>query len=136
MAGSIVNFYKWIMYPIYESLKWQRVLVSLPLINLYYMWLSEQKPAMFAHRLNSVYCASLIATLNNYTRSLPPLANVNWSAFPQCFFSDHVNSRLVEWRQWRAPVWQWGSDIAPTLCTHLSRPCSGLLALCGCMWMS
>ena len=25
-----------------------------------------------------------IATLNNYTCSLSPLANVNWSAFPEC----------------------------------------------------
>ena len=27
-----------------------------------------------------------IATLNNYTCSLPPLAKVDWSAFPECFF--------------------------------------------------
>ena len=38
----------------------------------------------------------LIATYN-YAGSLSPLANVNWSAFPEC---DHVNSQLVKWCQW------------------------------------
>ena len=31
------------------------------------------------------FIAQLIATLNNYACSLPPLANVDWSAFPECF---------------------------------------------------
>ena len=43
------------------------------------------KPAMFAHKLKFILLAQLIATLNNYAYSLPPLANVNWSAFPECF---------------------------------------------------
>ena len=50
------------------------------------MWLSEQKPAMFAYKLKFILLPQLIATLNNYACLLPPLANVNWSAFPECFF--------------------------------------------------
>ena len=50
--------------------------------------------------------------------------------------SDYVNPRLVKWHQWRAPIWHWESDIAPTVSTRLSRPCSGILADCGCTWMS
>ena len=42
---------------------------------------AQQKPAMFVHELNLFYFPSLIATLNNYACSLPPLANVNCSAF-------------------------------------------------------
>ena len=30
-----------------------------------------------------------MATPNNYACSLSPLANVNWFASPECFFSDH-----------------------------------------------
>ena len=51
-------------------------------------------------------------------------------------FADHVNSRLVKWCQRRAPSWLWGSDMAPTISARLSRPCSGILALCGCMYTS
>ena len=49
------------------------------------MRLSEQKPDMFAHKLKLILLSQLIATLNNYIYacSLPPLANVNWSAFPE-----------------------------------------------------
>ena len=39
----------------------------------------------------------------------------------------------MKWRQRRAPSWLWGPDIAPAVCVRLSRPCSGILALCGCM---
>ena len=46
------------------------------------MLLSEQKPDMFAH-FNLLL--QLTATLNNYTYSLPSLANVDWSAFSECF---------------------------------------------------
>ena len=52
----------------------------------------------------------------------------------QSDFSNHVNPRLVKWCQWRAPILQWGPDIASTVSTHLSRPCSGKLTLYGCMW--
>ena len=31
------------------------------------------------------FIAQLIATLNNYAWSLPPLASVDWSVFPECF---------------------------------------------------
>ena len=40
---------------------------------------------MFAHKLKFILLPQLIATLNNYTRSLLQLANVDWSAFPGCF---------------------------------------------------
>ena len=32
---------------------------------------------------------------------------------------------------WRAPDWQWGPDMAPTVSARLSKPCSGLLAFLG-----
>ena len=46
-------------------------------------------------------------------------------------FVDHVNPRLVKWRQRRTPGWLWGPDMAPTVSAHLSRPCSGILAFVG-----
>ena len=36
----------------------------------------------------------LKTTLNNYAHWLPPLANVNWSAFPRCFF---LTSYIHNW---------------------------------------
>ena len=71
-------------------------------------------------------------------------------------FSDHVNPQVVKWRQRRAPGWLWGPDMAPgwlwgpdmapgwlwgpdmapTVSACLVRPCSGILALCGCMYTS
>ena len=46
-------------------------------------------------------------------------------------FADRVNPRLVKWRQRRDPIWLWGPDMAPTINTRLSRPCSGILVLVG-----
>ena len=40
---------------------------------------------MFTLKLKFILLPQLIATLNNYAGSLPPLANVDWSAFPECF---------------------------------------------------
>ena len=40
---------------------------------------------MFAHKLKFILLPQLIATLNNYACSLPPLAKVDWSAFPEWF---------------------------------------------------
>ena len=40
---------------------------------------------MFAYKLKFILLPQLIATLNNYACSLPPLANVNWSASPVYF---------------------------------------------------
>ena len=74
--------------------------------------------------------------LYNYACSLPLLANVNWSAFPECLLPNHVNSHLVKWHQWRAPIWQWGPDVAPTVNASLSRPYGGILAHCGYMYTS
>ena len=117
------------------------------------MWLSEQKPVMLACKLNFILLSQLIATLNNYmhVHCLHWLMS-NWSASPihsifsipivyyLCFskvlFSDHVNPWwLVKWHQWMAPIWQRGPDIVPTVSTRLSRPCSGILALSGCMYI-
>ena len=50
-----------------------------------YVTVCEQKPDMFAHKLKFILLPQLIATLNNYACSLPPLANVDWSVFPECF---------------------------------------------------
>ena len=87
MGGLIVNFYKWIMYPMYESLKWQRILVSLPLINSYYVNVTVwAKNSHIRIQIEFILLCQLIATLNNYTCSLPLLANVNWFASPECFF--------------------------------------------------
>ena len=47
--------------------------------------MSEQKPDMFAHKLKFFLLPQLIATLNNYRCSLPPMATVDQSAFPECF---------------------------------------------------
>ena len=35
-------------------------------------------------------------------------------------FADHVNPRLVKWRQSRAPGWLWGPDMAPAVGARLS----------------
>ena len=40
---------------------------------------------MLAYKLNFFLLPQLIATLNSYTSSLTPLANVNWSAYPEYF---------------------------------------------------
>ena len=47
--------------------------------------LNEQKPDMFAHKPKFILLPQLVATLNIYACSLPPLAKVDWSAFPECF---------------------------------------------------
>ena len=46
--------------------------------------LHEQKPDMFPHKPKFILLPQLIATLNSYACSLPPLAKVDWSAFPKC----------------------------------------------------
>ena len=51
-------------------------------------------------------------------------------------FCRPCKSKTGEMAQNRAPSWLWGPDMAPTVRVHLSRPCSGTLALCGCMYMS
>ena len=48
-------------------------------------WLSEKKSDMLAYKLKLILLAQLIATLNDYACSLPPLAKVIWSAFPEGF---------------------------------------------------
>ena len=74
----------------------------------------------------------------NYAYSPPLLANVNWSTFPECFLvTIYINSWLVKWCQWRAPICSSGDLIWLLLSVHVSvsRPCSGTMALvgtCGC----
>ena len=59
-------------------------------------------------------------TLNNYACALPPLANLDWSAFPEYYiFADNVNPWLMKCCQRRALILQWGPDTAPTVSTHL-----------------
>ena len=44
---------------------------------------AKQEPDMMVtHELKFILLPQLI---NNYARSLPPLTNVNWSAFLECF---------------------------------------------------
>ena len=71
--------------PVRIQYKYVNVAISRVCTFLPYMWLSEQKPDMFAHKLKFILLPQLIATLNNYACSLPPLANVYWSAFLECF---------------------------------------------------
>ena len=94
------------------------------------MSLSEQKPDIFTYKLTFNLLPQFITTLNNYASSLPALANVNWSAFPE---SNLVNPWLMKWRQWGPPVWQWELYMAYTVCARLSRPCTGILVICGYM---
>ena len=42
------------------------------------------KPNMFAHKQKFILLPQLIATLSNYACSMPPVAKVDWSAFPEC----------------------------------------------------
>ena len=53
---------------------------------------AKQNLVMFAHKLKLILLPKLIAALNNYACSMPPLANVSLSAFPECFLLlDHMN---------------------------------------------
>ena len=54
----------------------------------------------------------------------------------QSTFADHVNPQLVKRDQKRTPISLCGPDMAPTVNAHLSKPCSGILALSGYMYTS
>ena len=99
-------------------------------VNLDCMWLSEQKPDMFTYRLKFILLPQLITTLNNYASSLPPLANVNWSAFLErfCWPCKSMTGAMAPMEGSTLAV---GPDMAPTVSAHLSRPCCGILALVG-----
>ena len=86
------------------------------------MWSSEQKPAMFAYKLNFILLSQLIATLNNYIyRHVHcPHWLMSTGLFARVLLADHLNPWLVKWHQRRAPMWQRGSDKAPTVSAHLS----------------
>ena len=49
------------------------------------MGLSDQKSTMFIYKLKFILLPQFMPTINNYACSLPPLANVNWSGFQECF---------------------------------------------------
>ena len=42
----------------------------------------------------------------------------------------------MKWCQRRPPIWPWRPDMASTVSVHLSKPYSGILAICGCMYTS
>ena len=63
------------MYELYELIT----------LILAYVTLSEEKPNMLTYKLKFLLFPQLIATLNNYAYLLPPLANVDWFDFPECF---------------------------------------------------
>ena len=44
------------------------------------------KTSCVGHELKFILLPQLIVTLNNYACSLPPLVNVNWSAFQSAFY--------------------------------------------------
>ena len=90
---------------------------------------------MFALKLKFILLPQFIATLNNYTCALPPLANVDWSAFPDAFCRPckSTTGEIAPKEDSRLAV---GPDMAPTVSARLSRPCSGILALCGCKYTS
>ena len=93
------------------------------------MWLSEQKPAMFAYKLKSFYCPSI--WLHYITMHVPCLHWLLTGLLFQSVFANHVNLWLVKCHQWRALIWKWRSDTDggdPTVSTRMSRPCSGIMA--------
>ena len=73
-------------------------------------------------KLKFIIYPQFMATLNNYACSLPPLADVHWSAFRPC---ESMTGEMVpkESSKLAAVTW-YGSHC-------LSRPCSGILVLCG-----
>ena len=58
------------------------------------LYVTEQKPDIFAYKLKFILLPQLIAVLNNFACSLLPLANVNWSVFPECFL---LNLQIHNW---------------------------------------
>ena len=85
---------------------------------------------MFADKLKFILLPQLIATLNNYACSLPLLANVDWSAFPECFFRPCKSSTgEMALMEGSIIAVAWGPDITPTaaVSTRLCRPCSGMM---------
>ena len=74
----------------------------------------------------------MYATLNSAC-SLPPLANIDWLLF-QSTFCQLCNSMIGEMAPMEgSSLAMRRPDMALTVCTCLSRPCSGMLALCGYM---
>ena len=55
----------------------------------------SKKPDMFAHKLKFILLPQLIATLNNYACSLPPLANPDWSACAERSGYSSVTGRVL-----------------------------------------
>ena len=77
----------------------------------------------------------LIATLNNYTCSLPPLANFDWSASPECFF---LTMQIHNWWNGTNGGLQFGSGnliwlpLAAHACLVLVVEYWPFVGVCGC----
>ena len=78
-------------------------------LHWWYMWLSEQKSDMFALKLKFIFLPQLIATLNNYACSLPPLANVTglFSLNAFCRPCKSTNGEMVPKEGSRLAVGTW-----------------------------
>ena len=97
--------------------------------------LSEKKPDLFTHNLKFILLPQLIVT--TYACSLPPLANVDWSTFPECFL---LTMKTHDWCNDAKEELKFGFEVLIwfPLSVHicLRMPCSGLLALCRCIYTS
>ena len=62
---------------------------------------------MHTHKLIFVLLPQVIATLNNYTCSLPPLANVHW----RVLFVNHVDSRDKSILLSLSPIFVFGNSF-------------------------
>ena len=86
-----------------------------------YMWLSEQKPNLFAYKLKIILLPQLMATLAKYVTM--QVNCLYWlmltGLFFQSAFINIVNPRLVKWHKRRTPIWQQGPFMASTISVHL-----------------
>ena len=58
---------------------------------------------------NSLYSPACTTAINNYACSLPPLANINWSAFQSafCWQCKSINSEMVPMEGSKSAVGSW-----------------------------
>ena len=91
----------------------------------FYMWLSEQKPAMLAYKLKLILFPQVIAIINNYACSL---ANVNWSASPEWWsvmISDDqlIFSTVMIYDGWHQVVLRLVASTSVNICGLLKNWC-------------
>ena len=90
---------------------------------------------MLAHKLKFILLLQLIATLNNYAYSLPPLANVRYLVMPNGQTTDamalHFNPDTM--RLLKLYSFKTCANLNRTVCSHLSSRnlhiCSTLIVL-------